>query len=460
MREQSINDHRLAIHTLRSVEALLHPRAMGGVLAQALGGPTLARTLRTAPCRVLDARYEPGAACTILYQLGEEMVIGALRWPGADPLPLTEPGSSPAHRSPSVPEQLSSDLRVYPFAQDPTLPSLARVLDAQAMVAVLNRTLPLCQAGLLKVLHCRVTPLRYRPGRRCTLRFDLGVRNLATQQVQRQTLFGKLYHNASKAAAVYEEMQLLSTAVPQTSGQLQLAPAVAFVPELPLVLQAPVCGLPLDLLLSQPERLEHPEQSRAWQGVQRAASALAALHGVTITTSRLRPVAAELKKIQQRITPVASIASSLGEQMAALLDRLAPGLQRATHSRVNLTLIHGDCKPSQFLLNAQQMVLLDFDHCGMADPAADVGVFLASLRQLATAQALKTGQRCDWLITLEEHFLATYLSERAGDEDFAWRAGWYQAIALLRKAQRSFARSPRSPLPAVLVAEGLRCTLR
>ena len=112
------------------------------------------------------------------------------------------------------------------------------------------------------------------------------------------------------------------------------------------------------------------------------------------------------------------------------------------------------------------VALLDFDHCGMADPAADVGNFLATLRQLGVRQVLKQrhpGTVADLqqeLAALEELFLTEYLAARRCHPDFHLRASWYQAVALLRKALRSFSRSPRSLLPALLVQEAWRCLKR
>ena len=42
--------------------------------------------------------------------------------------------------------------------------------------------------------------------------------------------------------------------------------------------------------------------------------------------------------------------------------------------------MHGDCT-SQFLIGDGRVYLLDLDHCGVSDQAADVGTFLATLRQ-------------------------------------------------------------------------------
>ena len=95
----------------------------------------------------------------------------------------------------------------------------------------------------------------------------------------------------------------------------------------------------------------------------------------------------------------------------------------------------------------------------MADPAADVGNFLASLRQVAVAQALGAQEEADAPVStgLEEAFLAAYLAACRSPEGFPLRAAWYEAVALLRKGLRSFARSPRSPLPELLVQEAWRC---
>jgi aminoglycoside phosphotransferase (APT) family kinase protein len=119
-------------------------------------------------------------------------------------------------------------------------------------------------------------------------------------------------------------------------------------------------------------------------------------------------------------------------------------------------LIHGDCKPSQFLIGPAHTALLDFDHCGMADPASDVGTFLATLRQMKVS-AQGPLQSTHWFHALEERFLEEYIRTRGCHPDIRLRATWYMAVALLRKSLRSFARSPRSPVPAALVEEAWRC---
>ncbi len=123
--------------------------------------------------------------------------------------------------------------------------------------------------------------------------------------------------------------------------------------------------------------------------------------------------------------------------------------------------MHGDCKPSQFLLAGDHAYLLDLDHCGISDQAADVGTFLASLRQLALRRDLsrRTPLRRAASAPLEQLFVDDYLAARAGEpgEGAEARIRWQQAAALERKALRAFARSPRSPLAPALLEEAERC---
>jgi aminoglycoside phosphotransferase (APT) family kinase protein len=406
-----------------------------------------------AACHILDMKYVPGSACTILYQLGQHMVIGTLNW---------EEG----HEQSSGPTQLIAPLamHVYRSEEDPALPGLVTALDPQLMARVLTETLPPCDAGAARVLRCRVTPLRYRPGKRCTVHLEVWLRNTETGVITRQMWFGKLYHSLTKAASVYEAMQALFDSAPARDGRVRLARPAAFVPELQLVLQEQIEGTPLDLLLGGNERTGTVGDLRGRNGVVHAAAALAALHTAGLSATRERFIVAELARFDQRAAQVATVNADLGARMAALAVALRASSEYLAAWGSETCFIHGDCKPSQFLIGPTHVGLLDFDHCGMADPASDVGTFLASLRQLNIRQALKSQRNpgvpvtgsapASWLRELEQQFLEVYCATSGRRPEYRLRATWYEAVALLRKAVRAFARSPYSPLPSALVMEG------
>jgi len=450
----------------QQVELALRPRVMHRYLTH-LHEPLRGEKHNSAACHVLDAKYEPDARCSILYQLGERLVIGELQWPKTELAMLDARAEMPPHQD-------ALEMQVYPFEHDPALPGLTTVLDGQKMASILADSLRTAVGALpegTRILRCQVTPLRYRLGKRCTLRFTLRLRDGVSGALSTRTFYGKLYHNAAKAQAVYQEMQMLSAAPALRAGQVEVAQAVAFEPTLPLVLQAPVSGVPLDLLLSQPKRAARAANPRTAAQIRLAAAGLAALHQVEGNSKRSRGVAAELERFQQRSERITHVAPAAGACLHELARALPRWLDCLSAWGAEITLVHGDCKPSQFFVSqaadgAEHIALLDFDHCGMADPASDVGNFLATLRQQAVGQSLtlKHGDRAAttaalhaWAYELEEQFLSAYLATRGCPPEFRWRARWYQAEALLRKALRSFARSMRSPLPALLVQEAWRC---
>jgi aminoglycoside phosphotransferase (APT) family kinase protein len=92
---------------------------------------------------------------------------------------------------------------------------------------------------------------------------------------------------------------------------------------------------------------------------------------------------------------------------------------------VEPTLVHRDFYEKQVLVDGTQAILIDFDTLCLADPAIDVGNFLAHLR-LAGLQHLGRVKR------LEEAFLAAY--RPMPSQDLQARVRAYTMSSLLRLA--------------------------
>ena len=436
----------------RQVEQALRAREMGAYLAGIFGAARAAgASHEPLECRILDVKYEPGEYCTVLYLLGDRMVIGTMRWDGTeDETPATAQLIAPL------------GMRVYPFDQDPALPGLAIARDPQAIAAVLTAALPECRDGAARVVRCRITVLRYRPGKRCTLRYDFWLRDARTGAARPRTLFAKVYHQLAKATSVYAEMQMLCSSAPACDGRVVFARPAAFLPELQIVVQEPIEGTPLELLLEGMRGAVTAGDRRGWEGVVHSAAALAALHTAGLSTPRERPIAAELKRFQKRAGLAAAVDPTVGAELIELARALPAWLERLPEWDAQITLVHGDCKHSQCMLTPAGVAILDFDHCGMADPASDIGTYLATLRQLGIHQALKahgsaaSAARTRWLRALEDRFLEEYCAVSGFSTGFRLRATWYEAVALMRKALRGFARAPRSPMPLAQVEEAWR----
>ena len=428
----------------RQLELALRPSAMAGPLAAALHRAGLAPANGRA-CHILDVKYVPGERCGILYELGERLVLGTLAWDTAG----ERTGETGGWIAPP-------GMRIHFFPADPAMPGLATALRPEKMAAALTNILPGWRDGNWRVARCRVTQLRYRPGRRCMLRLELWARHAGTGMAASRTLFGKVYHSKEKALSVAEQMQVLSDVASSGPRRLVVARVAGFLPDLPMVVQEPLAGVSLDLLLDGRIGVDR----RGHSGVVMAASALADLHGLDVRHPRLRSVGGELRRMAQRSRSVATVDRELGARMADLATALFRRLEQLSLESREQRMVHADSKPSQFLIDGTNVGLLDFDHAGMADPALDVGTFMASLRQTSLKACHSTPSDMDGSMRgLERSFLDSYCHSADVDADFRQRAVWYQAFALLRKAQRAFTRSFRSGVPGRLVDEARHCLL-
>jgi aminoglycoside phosphotransferase (APT) family kinase protein len=369
-------------------------------------------------CAVLDAKFEPGRDAVVLYRYGEHLVHGTVP---ADP--TAAPGAG---------------VRLVCYPDDPALPGLPAVVDP----AGLARTIEVGHLDSdVTVLRARSELLRYRPGRRATFLVEADLRRAGVTTVTR--LVAKVYHDPGKAAAVAEEARVLRGGAPAEG--LVLAPVVAHAPHRAVVVQEHLPGRPLvvDLGRSRP--------ATQVDDLRRAARAVAALHRLSVPAGRRRPVEAELRRFVTRSTGIRDVDHATGDRLLDLAHRLL-ALPRPGHQ---ISLVHGDCKPSQFLVQEQAVALLDLDHCGLADPAYDVGNLLATLRQHAvqrTPAALETALR------LGDEFAEAYLqaAPQTRPAELWARIDFYAAVALTRKALRAFAKAPRSSVPLRFVDEAHR----
>ena len=150
------------------------------------------------------------------------------------------------------------------------------------------------------MLRCRAKPLRYRPGKRCTLRVDLWLRDTRSGAAIARTLYCKVDHNVAKATSVYDEMRMIADSPPARDRRMIVAGVAAFLPDLQMILQEPVAGEPLELWLEGMAGGVTAGDGRGWDGVIRSAAALAALHTSGLSTPRERPIDSELKRFAKR----------------------------------------------------------------------------------------------------------------------------------------------------------------
>jgi len=374
---------------LGDLSVVIDPAAVAPVLASAFDGSAVRSPRRR------DTKYRPLERCEASYDL-ELVAPNGGRRHSIGVVTLTEAGVA-ARR----------------FDDDPGLPSLAEALDPERMAARLAGPVP----GLTR---CEPSPVRYKPGARCVLRY-----RLATTAGGPRELFGKLLADGV-------EEQLGTVAALRGAAGREDMPAV-----LPVTAAWPDLGLLVQPAVEHGAELHErafdpavPEAERL--GLLHAAGrGLAALHGTGLPAVPLVSQADDLAELRGYLAPVGQVDPALGERYAAVLDQVEAAGQAGTAQPVATG--HGAMRTDQFLIDGDTggLVLIDLDGVCLAEPARDLGNLLAYLDWKAIRRPADAG----WVERAGAVFLAGYATGRPAP---AGRVAVYRAGSLLKVAGRRY----------------------
>jgi thiamine kinase-like enzyme len=325
------------------------------------------------------------------------------------------------------------------FPWDWELPSLARAMDSPEIEPFLTQAD--WHASASRRLRAQV--LRYRPHRRCVLRYVLE----SPQSPHPQVAIGKVYPPGSRAAQAW---CALNTLHPQADAELIVPRPLGLINDRSLVLMESVPGASVKQVLDDAATT----RSQAREATRLVAKALAKFHSLKIETQQSWTIEAQLDQFRKTNARIHLVAPRLADRIDAILEQLAPLARRLNFKSPSC--IHGDCQPSQFLIDEGRIAMVDLDCAGWGDAALDVGNFMAAMHQSAV-------QGPGYLRELASYFLAEY--EQCSPQDgLGDRARVFQVGALARMAIHSFRRSPLAygrddsqSLPALLVQEAETC---
>jgi hypothetical protein len=335
-----------------------------------------------------------------------ECVLEYLRWSPGECVATYRLTAEPACANPAVtlgfvtvdPDGLHHRL----FTADEGLPGLAAATDPSVMRGWFAEC-------LARPVHsCSITPVRYRPGRRCVLRYEL------SDSDDRTVLYGKVLggDQSSQLAATIASL-----------GESLVAPLVGTAPEWQLVVQADAGERSLGATGASASRSELAD-------FQAGGGLLARLHSRSTPPGRHQSLAEDADELHQYLPAC----ERLAPQTAALLVE-GIGLISARTDHVGPAVpTHGAFRFDQVHLAARPM-LIDLDSFCWADPARDIGNLLAYLRwreirRPALAVALQEVRRA---------FLVGYASEAAAPLD-SERVRAFEGTSLLKIAGRRYPR--------------------
>ena len=423
------------------------PTSVATVLDDVLGSTDPARRrpgltyLRRKPGRGLVAVFGAASDRQPVYTVTVDEDAMSAPWT----LPTESRPTVPGHGDLDVVRIAALGLTIQQFPHDQNLPELVEVMTPSEE-SPLWRALELSLRWLpgedtpedaVRLRAVDASPVRYKPGDRCVIRYRLQVES-SNGAKRAHTVIGKLYRDLGQA----REASRLNTRLWELQGREPWAARPLGVADpLPLVLTED-----LGSSRSEPQTLPgtdviHFGAHQPTEALRRSARALADLHtsraaspGVPTRTGADEAVKARkrAKTVGGYVPELAGTAASVAESLATALEDLPADVLRPAH---------GSYKPSQLLFRSGSVFLVDFDQFCLADPALDVGYFLAYLRPPGIWYH-RAGTRA-WFRAAAETFMRSYeasLAERGMDaatrSGVLRRAHVYEAALLLKIAAR------------------------
>jgi thiamine kinase-like enzyme len=331
---------------------------------------------------------------------------------------------------------------VHAFPIDGELPALVGATNRERMRSLFAELLP--EAGIEpgRIESVTVEPVNYARRERCVLRYQLD--ELAEDGTRsRRTIYGKVATGNQGAAIAPIIDELRERVLPGAFDQFDLPLSLGFRPDLQLSLLTAVPGAPrIPQLLKARLAGAAPEAGLSLESAIAASARIAAsLHASPSKLGRRRSFDDERAALREKIAAVQHVSPALGARFQGWLERIETYAEESDPLRPCLS--HGDFTHAQLIFDGARSGLVDFDTICQAEPALDLGQFLAYLRvathkagKAAAADSKALGER------LGEQFLAAYLEAmgpRIEDaERLRVRAMVYQVISLLRMALHSW----------------------
>lgn len=298
------------------------------------------------------------------------------------------------------------------WSADEALPAMAALSEPASARAVLEDVLRASSADRreLVVVGCTVTVASYKPGVRVTMVCDLDYGRPDPPASWPATVIAK-GERPGEGSSVDDAQRALWGSPLARSAAVRIAEPLGHVDELGLSVQG---YLDHDRTLKELLAAafgggdEDPTES-----VRATATALAAVHSSGVAHGDIHSWDDELASQLKKHDKLAAAVPWLAEHTAGVPERLAAAGGAAAADPTGAS--HGSFRTAQVLLGAGPIAIIDFDKLRQAEPAADIGPFLAKLRHTAVnkggdelpdeATAAAIGRRVD---DLRGEFLDAY----------------------------------------------------
>jgi hypothetical protein len=408
------------------LEAATNPEIVGAALARHIpefvSGDLVLRSCKLKRMRLKDTSGRwggvyvlkvdhPRSAETQAIQLRATLSAPGIQRDATEDRPHPQAFGSAEWRC-SVPE-LGMQFEIEP--PDAVLAAMPALSDPEQSREMLEQSIRAAAPSYhdLRIERCTPHVLSYKPGTRGTILYNLEYPSDLTGRGWPDVVIGKTYRG-NKGQIAYEGMRALWQSQLAAGDVVTIAEPLAYILDLKVLFQR---SIPEERILEDVLKSALSNGSRAaldelYYFVRKAAVGLAAVHnskahyGEVVTWADRVP---DVRKIVDRLfVPIPELANA----MTPLLDRLE-ALDAAQPAEAPVP-THGTFKPEQVLIQGRQIGFIDFDEFCMAEPALDIAVFLAAIKDvgLTSDDTLQTTllreERLELLNAIGEVFLEEY----------------------------------------------------
>ena len=298
----------------------------------------------------------------------------------------------------------------YGWRDDTALPSLRVAADPDEVARRLELVLG-------EPVECAVEPVRYRPGSRCVLRYDV------VGASGRSTFFAKALQPEA-----YERIVALHAepAVHENSTGM-VAEMVVFWADLNVAVGRSIDGRSASSVLNDPDV---PTDAKIRLG-HALGDLLARFHDLPVEPQSTWSADQHLITLADTMAAVECADPAIGVRLGAVLDSLTATMPEPGSP----VLGHGSFRAGQVVVTEDgRPVLLDVDEVRHSDREQDLGVALAHL----TWQGIRHPHQHEELLEVERALLTAYAKTAGKVRPEALR--WWRAAGLLQVAVRRFRR--------------------
>jgi hypothetical protein len=365
---------------------------------------------------------------------------------------------------------LKMALSVFPI--DGLIPTLGDATDPRKIAGILERTLPEAVSGDLLIKDVRLDLAQYGRYARCVLRYAIAGLETATQTPHNITVYGKVDADGSGELTV-SVLSALEERLrePEVPYRFRIPRSLGYFPELKLLLMEALPGRPFfkellkrwsgDRDQTNGNTLHEGEMSLE-QAIRTCALIAATLHSSNINLGPSRTLEMQVAQLRDESQAIGRTFPELRAQIESWMNEALAFSQ--AYPALPPCFSHGDFTYTQLIFDGSNGGLVDFDSICQAEPAQDLGHYLAYQRlNIIKDQDPAAPFPAEAIERLCALFLDTYVEASRGwiaDEGLLrGRVAVYELISLIRLTLHSWEKMKGSRLrqTILLLEERVEC---